>query len=318
MNDFLSRIKTDDVPLQLALAAHQGTSFVPEKRAQQRQQDYVTHMTDVYERLSRFATNEEKKSMLGSEMERYRQNWLAKYKEYLSANSRIVSTMIAGPANFPVSQMEKRNDSAHKRLDELLTLQTKAFDAIWRKLTPELQPIKSADSDALQRLREQLVQAESLQEYMKNINAAHKRFLKDPASLEHSQFSEADRQMIRGYKPTYSWVPHPFPPYRLSNHNAEIRRIKQRIKDVGAMQASEHKEKAYSGVTVIENPEIGRIQLRFPGKPERQTIDLLKRMGFRWSPTQGVWQRHLNNAGRYAAESVIRHIDQRADGQSIQ
>jgi hypothetical protein len=58
-------------------------------------------------------------------------------------------------------------------------------------------------------------------------------------------------------------------------------------------------------VEVVENPEAGRVQLMFPGKPSETTRALLKRNGFRWAPSQDAWQRHLNNAGRYAARQVL-------------
>lgn len=43
----------------------------------------------------------------------------------------------------------------------------------------------------------------------------------------------------------------------------------------------------------------------FPGKPDASVRDLLKANGFRWAPSEGAWQRHLNNGGRYAASRVI-------------
>ena len=54
-----------------------------------------------------------------------------------------------------------------------------------------------------------------------------------------------------------------------------------------------------------ENAEEMRVQLRFPGKPDEQTRSLLKSHGFRWSPTQGAWQRQLNGNGTYAARQVM-------------
>jgi hypothetical protein len=42
---------------------------------------------------------------------------------------------------------------------------------------------------------------------------------------------------------------------------------------------------------------------------------LLKRHGFRWSPTAKAWQRHLNGAGRAAARFVLEALSKGgADG----
>ena len=47
----------------------------------------------------------------------------------------------------------------------------------------------------------------------------------------------------------------------------------------------------------------------FDGKPDEATRALLKANGFRWSPSQGAWQRMLNDNGRYAAQKVRDELD---------
>ncbi|MEX3614688.1 MAG: hypothetical protein VB141_13255 [Burkholderia gladioli] len=49
----------------------------------------------------------------------------------------------------------------------------------------------------------------------------------------------------------------------------------------------------------------------FPGKPDAATRALLKREGFRWSPSRDgqPWVRQLNNAGIYAAQCVRAKLD---------
>lgn len=50
------------------------------------------------------------------------------------------------------------------------------------------------------------------------------------------------------------------------------------------------------------------VQIVFDGKPEPEVRDLLKRNGFRWAPSQGAWQRQLNNNGIYAAKDVLKEL----------
>ena len=52
-----------------------------------------------------------------------------------------------------------------------------------------------------------------------------------------------------------------------------------------------------------------RVMLIFPDKPEADVRSLLKRHGFKWSPSRNAWVRMLNNAGRYAAERVREQLD---------
>jgi hypothetical protein len=69
-------------------------------------------------------------------------------------------------------------------------------------------------------------------------------------------------------------------------------------------QLSGPREFEHEDLRIIENPEIDRLQIVFPGKPDEETRKSLKSYGFRWSPSEGAWQRQLSNSARYAAEQV--------------
>ena len=88
--------------------------------------------------------------------------------------------------------------------------------------------------------------------------------------------------------------------YELTNNNANIRRMKQRLEQL---------EKALTNAVEIgdideEYPEldlivrhartINRLQLIFSKKPSLEIRNLLKSHGFRWAPSEAAWQRHLN------------------------
>lgn len=162
--------------------------------------------------------------------------------------------------------------------------------------------ISSDDPAAVQKLREELEAHEAKQARMKAVNAAHGRFLKNPASLDKSSLSDADKALVRTYKPQYSWEPHPFPPYSLQNLGANIRRIKGRIEELtrraAVVEAAEQsgeaaRETQCAGFRVVENLPANRVQVFFPGKPSEAVRSVLKRNGFRWSPSEGAWQRML-------------------------
>jgi len=107
-----------------------------------------------------------------------------------------------------------------------------------------------------------------------------------------------------------SWGELGFPAYHFANNNGQMAQIRKRMESVGKEQtrqaAQGDVETEYSGgVTVKEDTGDGRIKISFPGKPSKEVIESLKRGGFRWSPTNGTWQRHLNNGGRYAVDDVL-------------
>lgn len=165
------------------------------------------------------------------------------------------------------------------------------------------------DPEALDKLQNKLTKLRETQEFMKNVNRVHAMFVKAPDSENTRRhlacFTAEEQEQIKTYTPRYSWEPHPFPPYMLSNNNAEIKRAEKRIKELEARQGQETTETITKGVRVVENVEDNRIQLFFPGMPSVETRTALKRNGFKWARSIGAWQRHLNNAGRYAAKYVL-------------
>lgn len=70
----------------------------------------------------------------------------------------------------------------------------------------------------------------------------------------------------------------------------------------------DHRALEFDGVTLVQNTTLDRIQLLFDVKPESDTIALLKRSAFRWSPREGAWQRQNTNNGVQAAYRVLREL----------
>jgi hypothetical protein len=162
----------NDLPQDLARAAHQGTSFVPERRAQQERDEYAATLRADFEELTKLADTEEKQAQLAEEFARYRAGYRQRALALLRSQSRCLSPMITGPARFPVERNRKRCAIAHQRLTELLDFRKRALAAIRKALQPELRPIMAGDADAADRLREKIAKAEELQARMKATNAA--------------------------------------------------------------------------------------------------------------------------------------------------
>jgi hypothetical protein len=77
--------------------------------------------------------------------------------------------------------------------------------------------ISSDDPEAGMKIEDRIAELEDKQMFMKTVNVAHARFLRNPASLDTVKLSEAVKEQIRTYQPQYSWEPHPFPPYATQN-----------------------------------------------------------------------------------------------------
>lgn len=164
--------------------------------------------------------------------------------------------------------------------------------------------ISSDDPAAVAKLREKLVGLEAAQETMKKANKIVRR--------GQSAEAEAAIAELGIQAPAALFAPdccgrRGFPDYALQNNNANIRRVRERINTMEAASAEPDSiEREYGDILYRE--EDNRVQLVFPGKPSADVRAILKRQGFRWSRTNGAWQRHRNESGRYAARSVLAAI----------
>lgn len=141
-----------DIPREVALAAHAGTSFVPEERAEGVLEDYASTLRADLETLTRYANTDDKKATLETEFARYREGYKGKYLAYLGSRNGIMSTMITGASNFPVRRMEKKQRTIERRLAEMLDFRQRALAAITKVLRPELRPIMTGDTNAVESL----------------------------------------------------------------------------------------------------------------------------------------------------------------------
>lgn len=225
-------------------------------------------------------------------------------RAYWAAEGRCASPMITGPAKFPTERNRKRCDTADKRRAEVSAHLAAAKRRLERFAFPHGMgdAIRSADPEALEKLRAELAEAVATHEHKKAGNAIIRKYGADARPyLEAAGLPES---LIRsGMVTNHAGKPFGF---FTTNSNARIARLRERIASLEAMKARGTVEReASGGVRVVENAEAARIQLFYPDKPDAETRAKLKEHGFRWAPSEGAWQRHLNNAGRYAAQRVL-------------
>ena len=161
--------------------------------------------------------------------------------------------------------------------------------------------ISADDPDAIPKLQEKLA---GLEESQKTMIAANKLIRKgDRAGLVALGFTET--QIDRLFKPDHC-CRYGFASYRLTNNNAEIRRLKDRIAQLTKVQNAAPVEVAHEGYTYKE--EDGRCQFEFDGKPPEEIRNILKANSFKWSPSRGTWVRQLTGNGQWAAKKVIEQL----------
>ena len=184
--------------------------------------------------------------------------------------------------------------------------------------------ISSDDPDAADKIRAKIKTLEGTRELMKAANKAYRMAVKQGINgLSNDELMVADVDAIRAkvgngsqefitkaiqWKPQYDFEKGPYVGWPLSNLGKNIKRYKDRLAAL-ADQITESSEEQRGEVTIVHNAEENRIQLKFPGKPPVEARAILKRNGFRWSRYNTAWQRHLNNAGIYAANAALGQIE---------
>lgn len=283
-----------DITQAEAQAAHNGTSWTPERRGTQEIDSYCSTLRADFDSLSKYADTTEKLAQLGEEFARYRQGFCVRYKSHLAARARVLSVLVTGPSRFPGRRNQKRGDTADKRMRELLDWRKAALTAIERTLRPELRPIMSGDGDATSRLREKLAGLQAKHAQMLAANAAIRKHKKAGEASQIEALAELGYPARAALALLHPDFGRPGFTWEITNNGAEIRRIQARLEQVEKAQTTESAEERGEHATLEDSPADNRVRLHFPGKPSEDIRTALKSSGFRWAPSLGVWQAYRN------------------------
>ena len=230
-------------------------------------------------------------------LDTYSRKLAANMNNGFAIDARVPSVLIAGGSNFPVRKKEKQNAARDKNYKE------------WKDIQGLLEKIRSTgmggisadDPDAVKKLNAKLEKLIKAQETMKAVNAYYRKHktLESCPELDSEATQKLKARMeIRGIQDK------PYPSWALSNNNAEIRRIKDRIQSLSVNKEELFTGWEFAGGKAEINVKDNRLQLFFEDKPDGKIRDELKANGFRWSPKALAWQRQLNSNAIYAADAI--------------
>ena len=230
-------------------------------------------------------------------LDTYSRKLAANMNNGFAIDARVPSVLIAGGSNFPVRKKEKQNAARDKNYKE------------WKDIQGLLEKIRSTgmggisadDPDAVKKLNAKLEKLTKAQETMKAVNAYYRKHktLESCPELDSEATQKLKARMeIRGVQDK------PYPTWALSNNNAEIRRIKDRIQSLSVNKDKLYTGWEFAGGRAEINVKDNRLQLFFEDKPDGKIRDELKSNGFRWSPKALAWQRQLTSNAIYAADAI--------------
>lgn len=229
-------------------------------------------------------------------VDRYARRLAENLNERNAIDARVPSILITGGGNFPVAKKAKQNAARDRNYGEYAEIE-KLLDKIRSTGRGGI----SADDDlAVEKLTKKLEGMESQQTMMKAVNAYYRKHktLEGCPVLTPEGIAELQASMSRDWRKD----PVPYPSFHLSNNNANIRRIEQRIHEL--KNRPEFAGWEFPGGRAEINQDENRLQLFFDEKPGDEQRQALKHGGFRWSPSQGAWQRQLNRNAIYAADRI--------------
>ncbi len=125
----------------------------------------------------------------------------------------------------------------------------------------------------------------------------------DPKAIEKLQarIEQLEKAKIEVKARPHEW-------YELPYLNADIRRLKDRIKEIQELEELQFEEITFNGGRAILNRDINRIQILFDDKPSEEVRNILKHRGFKWSRYEQAWQRLYNKNTIYATNRAIEEI----------
>ncbi len=231
-------------------------------------------------------------------LDAYARKLAANMNKGYEITARVPSIMIAGGSNFPVRKKEKQNAAADKNMQEFTEIQG-LLDKI---RSTGMGGISADDPNAVSKLESKLAKLEALQETMKAVNAYYRKHktLDGCPHLSPEQIEKLKASMSGSYRAN----PKPFESYQLSNNNAEIHRLKNRITALTRRKELGYVGWEFDGGRVEANTADNRLQIFFDEKPDKEIREELKGNGFRYAPSAEAWQRQLNDNAIYAADRI--------------
>ena len=235
---------------------------------------------------------------IDSLLDTYARKLAANMNHSFAIDARVPSILIAGGSNFPVRQKEKQNAARDSNMQEWQYIQG-LLDKI---RSTGMGGIRQDDPQAIPKLQKKLDGLVKAQETMKAVNAYYRKHgtLDGCPHLSPDNIENLKADMAS----SWHYEKKPFQSWELSNNNAEIHRVRQRIESLTRAKETVYVGWEFDGGHVEANREQSRLQVFFEDKPDADARKQLKEHGFRWAPSVGAWQRLLNGNAYYAADRI--------------
>lgn len=276
-------MKTIEGLCELAYRAYSNLSFDPEKRAARIVLDYEKQLSEDLETIPE------------NEQEQYIANYKKHLFSWLSAMSNCYSVMITGGANFNNSRHDKANNRERARYDDFIDWREKAQKAINKKVE-DSKPTEQKANEKWELLKREISKKIEWGSVANCVSMIERLAYNGEVELVQNCLN-----LISEYNSTHSkpFITPKNKAWQFVDIAKQTRAKSEEKKD------KESKEIEINGVRIVENYDLDRLQMFFDGKPDNETISKLKHNAFKWSPSNGCWQRQLTNNAIYGMRRVL-------------
>jgi type I restriction-modification system DNA methylase subunit len=288
---------------ELAARSHMGTSWDPERRAQQEIAGFAGYVQEVHDNLKSYASTEAQKAFLDTEIKRFQDSFANKYNTLLAAKGRTMSTFITGGSGFNVRRAEKANDAEHNKYLEMIEFRDRAQAAILREL--KKMAVEEAGGE-LEVLTKKVSDAKKNHEFMVKANVIIRKNIPDEQKIKEIQaLAPISEITIRKLLVPDFAKRIGFADYVLTNDNANIKRMEERVKELEKKEVTALADVEFTGGVIHDAKDDDRIHIIFDKKPDETMIETLKGSGWRWAPSVGAWSRKRTDAAIDSARRIV-------------
>ena len=269
----------------IAYQAYCGASFYPEERASSILKELEEELQGDLAELD--------------DPGNYREKYIAHARDWLGKKSRVMSSMITGPANFPVNRNRKALSSEDRSWEEFRKWRLRYIKAVNRvhTLSPE------DDLDLAIKTVDRLI---INQDVMKTAN----KIIRQKNKTDKQKI---DEMMDAGLPETLACKSIMsdcmggigFQSYTLTNNNAKIKAAKNKVLTMKARIAIKETFEPIPFDGGVINIEADRVTITHDEKPEREVIEKIKSRGFHWSRNYGTWSRKHTAQALFDAKEIV-------------
>ena len=307
-------------PFSSVVQAYSGTSQVPEKRAFSFLDDYEHHINAIQEYAVKLAKKiglSNPEAAVAGDVQNYISKYYSLNEDMLNSRQGLMSSFVAGPANFPKARMDKKSAAVDKKVSNMLEYTEK-----WKKrLQKGLKELYIQEQGGAASVADKEIQdLKNMQTFMKEANKiVRKKKLSDAEKVrlvlelaKKLELNTTEKSVKQLLEPDFAGRVG-FPSYQLTSIN---NRIKEREKKIAKIERRETAAKEQGTLEIPFESDLGdgkveydagadRLRVYFDDRLSKEDFKKMRSAGFRWAKSLEAFSRNLNNSSVWKAKSTL-------------